>query len=337
MIGPTRKDAPAGHLHRRGTLQSIMLHRKILSAAAALFVAAAIPSSRPLARQSDENLNVAELVRDAYRNGAEMSGRIYQYTWTDTRRYRAVGKGGKVKEYPEQVYEVFPNRVSGHFLLRRLVKENGVPVSPERAAKELKRLAEEIEKDEREAEERRRKLASKKARPAQPDGACVPQGYVTAYGANGGLIAFGISDFICACEFSNPRRGKVNGRDAVMLDFRPRADYVPPGKDREPITKLRGRVWIDAADRVVSRLEAWPASEVEGRGDARGQDAAPEPVLVYEQVRLPDGTWMHAMTRINTTKHGAIFNKVTIEFQEVFTDYKRFGTEESYRLDKPKQ
>jgi FKBP-type peptidyl-prolyl cis-trans isomerase (trigger factor) len=118
-----------------------------------------------LGQTVDPKLNIPELIRDAYRNGAEMSKRIFQYTWTDTRTYRVVEKGGKVKAYPEQVYEVFPNRVNGRFLLRRLVKENGVPLSPERASKELARLAKELEKDEQDAEKEGRELASRKSSP----------------------------------------------------------------------------------------------------------------------------------------------------------------------------
>ncbi|HKO96624.1 MAG TPA: hypothetical protein VJU86_06520 [Pyrinomonadaceae bacterium] len=286
-----------------------------------------------LGQTVDSTPNTPQLVREAYRNGVTMSRRIYQYSWTDTRSYRVVEKGGKVKTYPEQVYEVFPNRVSGRFLLRQLVKENGVPLSPERFAKEQARLAKEIEKDDRDAEKAELKAAEKKSPPVTPDDGCLPEGYVTSYGANGGLIAFGISDFLCAGEFSNPRRGAVNGREATILDFRPRADYVPPNKERKPITGLHGSIWIDDADRVVSRLEAWPGLE---RDDRNTKEIQKELVLVYEQLRLADGTWMHASTRINTTNHPKLFNGVTIEFQEVFTNYKRFSSEvDSYKIGKP--
>jgi len=294
-----------------------------------------IPSS---GQTVDPNLNIPQLIRDAYRNGAAMSRRIFQYTWTDTRTYRVVEKRGKVKTYPVQVYEVFPNRVNGKFLLRRLLRENGVPLTPDRAAKEQARLVKEMEKDERDAEKAEQKSASKKSPPATPDDGCVPVGYTTAYGANGGQIAFSNSDFLCAGEFSDPRRGAVNGREAIILDFRPRADYRPPNKEREPITGLEGRVWIDAADRVVSRLEAWPALAGERRGSKEVRRNQTEMVLVYEQMRLADGTWMHALTRINTTNHPKLFNGVTIEFQEVFTDYKRFSSEvEGYQIGKPEK
>ena len=107
-----------------------MSHRNILLpvlTVVGVLVLSTIPS---LGQTVDPNLNIPQLVRDAYRNGAEMSKRIFQYTWTDTRTYRVVEKGGKVKTYPEQVYEVFPNRVNGKLLLRRLVRENGVPLPP---------------------------------------------------------------------------------------------------------------------------------------------------------------------------------------------------------------
>src|SRR5688572_22228135 len=108
-----------------------MGHRNILLpviTVVGVLVLSTIPS---LGQTVDPNLNIPQLVRDAYRHGAEMSKRIFQYTWTDTRTYRVVEKGGKVKTYPEQVYEVFPNRVNGKFLIRRLVRENGVPLTPE--------------------------------------------------------------------------------------------------------------------------------------------------------------------------------------------------------------
>jgi len=315
-----------------------MSHRNILILVATVVGMLALSTLPSLGQTLDQNLNIPQLVRDAYRNGAEMSRRIFQYTWTDTRAYRIMEKGGKFKTHPEQVYEVFPNRVNGRFLLRRLVKENGVPVSPERAAKELARLAKELENDERDAEKAEQKLASKKSSPATPDDVCVPQGYTTTYGANGGLIALSISDFLCAGEFSNPRHGGVNGRESIILDFRPRAGYRSPNKERAPIAGLHGRVWIDAADRVVSRLEAWPAPSNEMLGIGERQKNLPEVVLVYEQMRLADGTWMHALTRINTTNHSKLFNGVTIEFQEVFTDYKRFSSEvEGYQLSKPEK
>jgi hypothetical protein len=299
-----------------------------------VIVLSTIPS---LGQTLDRNLDIPQLVRDAHRHGAEMNKRVFQYSWTATRTYRVVEKGGKVKTYPEQVYEVFPNRVKG-FLIRRLVRENGVLLSPERAAKELARQTKQLEEDERDAEKAEQKPAAKKSSPATPDTGCVPEGFLTAFGANGGQIALSISDFLCAGEFSNQQRGLVNGREAIIVDFRPRAGYSPLNRDREPITKLQGRVWIDATDRVVSRLEAWPALDSGGLGIAKVQSNPTEVVLIYEQVRLTDGTWMHALTRINTTNHPKLFNRVTIEFQEVFTDYKRFSSEvEGYQIGKPEE
>jgi hypothetical protein len=161
---------------------------------------------------------------------------------------------------------------------------------------------------------------------------------MTSFGANGGQITLSISDFLCAGEFSNPQRGMVNGREAIILDFRPRAGYSPPNRDKESMAKLQGRVWIDATDRIVSRLEAWPVLDNNGQGIAEVQRNPTEVVLTYEQVRLTDGTWMHALTRINTTNHPKLFNWVTLEFQEVFTDYQRFTSEvEGYQIGKPEQ
>lgn len=284
-------------------------------------------------------LDVAALVAEAHRNGARMADRINEYTWTETAKLRQYDRRGKLKEEtPSRVWEIFPNRVSGRLILRKLVSEDGVALSQERAGKELKRLAEEIEKDEREAARRGEKERERMAKaglkppgyvpPGRPD--CTRSGYVTAYGNNGGLIAFSIPDFLCAGEFHTPRRVMLNGREAVRLSFRARADYVPPTEDRAAVARMAGAVWIDAAERVVLRLEAWPATSANG-----GEHE--DPAVLYEEIKVGDGVWMRGLSCIDTRRNPKFFGGVNVYFIGVFSDYRRFDTEfDGYKLTTPK-
>jgi hypothetical protein len=298
--------------------------------------------------ETPEPLDVKALVEEAHRNGARMAAHINEYTWTETAKLRLYDRRGKLKEEtPLLVWEIFPNRVSGRRILRKLVSEDDVAVSAERAEKELKRLAGEIEKDEREAERRgvkeREKLLKAGAKPASyvPPGQrdCTRIGYVTTFGNNGGLVSFSLPDFLCAGEFHSPRREQLNGREAIVLSFRARPDYVPPSEDRAPIARMAGAVWIDSTERVVLRLEAWPATERDlkdgaaARTTSRGEEAA----VVYEEIKIGEGMWMRGLSRIDTTRNPAFFDKVNVYFNGVFSDYRRFDAEfESYKLTAPK-
>lgn len=288
------------------------------------------------------SVDVSALVREANRIQLVMSGRINSYTWNDTQSFRKVTKSGKIKAEPMRVYESFPNRVSTRRIMKRLVSENGVPLPPERVAKETERLTKELERDEREAEKQR--LRREKLNPSAADSSesraatsCITSGYLARYFSDGGKpIEFSISHFLCAGEFYNPRRVSLRGRDMILLDFRPRADFVPDSFATAPYAKLVGRIWIDAGDKAVSRLEAHPESMTGGDENSPVESRA-KAFVIFEQMRLPDGTWLHSMTHLNTTGDPKLFNNVNIEHKEVWSNHQRFNSEaESYKVVAPK-
>jgi hypothetical protein len=79
-------------------------------------------------------------------------------------------------------------------------------------------------------------------------------------------ITFGVSQFLRQCEFSAPRRTQVADRETIILSFRARPDVAFAPREKY-IAQLVGEIWIDAADKVVTRLEAWLPT--------RGPQAAP--------------------------------------------------------------
>jgi hypothetical protein len=112
--------------------------------------------------QSVEGLDVTKLLLEVARNERAMSARRLEYTWTLKVTDREMGKGGEVKKQSVNVYGVYP--VRGEFA-RKLISEDGVPVSRERAEKELKQTAKRPEEAAR-AEQKR--AESKAPPPPQP-------------------------------------------------------------------------------------------------------------------------------------------------------------------------
>jgi hypothetical protein len=268
-----------------------------------------------------ENLDVAALLREVSRNQDETENRVAEYAFTQKETDRAINSKGELKKQTVKVYEVYP--LPNREPVQKLISEDGVPLSAERAAKEEKRVQEEFLKAEREKEKdaaeaaRRRAEREKKKRKDGDDGD--PE----------------ISMFLRACDFVSPRREHFEGRETIVFDFRPRAGFKPKTREESLIAKLIGVVWIDPVDKQVIRLEARLA---EGFKMAGGLLVSLKPgaALVMEQTRMAEGVWLPRFAQINLSVKvllfaGGDFNK-TIEW----SDYKHFsGDVKDYKIDSP--
>lgn len=276
--------------------------------------------------QSAESSEVSALLLEVARNERALGARRLEYTWTVKVTDRELDRGGGVKKQSVNVYEVYP--VRGQFA-RKLVSEDGVPVSQERAEKELKRTAERLEKAAREEQKRAEGKAPPPPPPtpaeAQNPGGFPSFGFSTGQRQGSGFgsneISFAVWRFFRHGEFTNLRRQQLRGRDSLVLDFRPRADFRPADEVQKPYARLAGRLWIDAAERTVARLEAWPY-------DPRHPSAAPSPppVVVFEHERVAEGVWLERFVHIKTYGHKAIFNGIELDTAKEAADFQRFST-----------
>jgi hypothetical protein len=267
-----------------------------------------------------ESLDITVLLREVALNQDATEQRVSEYSFKQTETDREINSKGEVKKETVKVYEVFP--LPNREPVQKLISENGVPLSAERAAKEDKRVQEEFlkaerekEKDAKEAERRRAEREKKKKDDEDADPA--------------------ISMFLRACDFVSPRRERFEGRESIVFDFRPRAGFKPKTREESLIAKLIGVVWIDPVDKQVIRLEARLA---EGFKMAGGLLVSLKPgaALVMEQTRMAEGVWLPRFAQINLSVKvllfaGGDFNK-TIEW----SDYKHFsGDVKDYKIDAP--
>ena len=160
---------------------------------------------------ADSTLDIPALLRDLSKNQEETDKRINDYTFTRKVTEREMDDKGVLKKEEVTVYEVYP--FAGYGWVQKLVSENGVALTPEREAKELKRVAEELEKAEREAprrtEKRERERAERRAK---------QRARAAKSGAKEGEEDeddVEISTFLRACEFFSPRRERFRDRDVI--------------------------------------------------------------------------------------------------------------------------
>ena len=261
-----------------------------------------------------EGLDVIALLREVEKNQDELENRVAEYAFKQTEIDREINSKGELKKETVKVYEVFP--LPNREPVQKLISENGVPLSPDRAAKEDRRLREEFEKAEREKEKDEKKMAQRRTEREKKDTE--------------------ISPFLKVCEFVSPRRELLAGRETIVFDFRPHAGLKPKNREESLIAKLIGVVWIDPGDKQVIRLEARLA---EGFKMAGGLLVSLKPgaALVVEQTRMAQGVWLPRFAQVNLSVKvllfgGGDYNK-TIEW----SDYKHFaGDVKDYKIEAPK-
>ena len=261
-----------------------------------------------------ENLDITALLREVSKNQDELENRVAEYAFKQTETDREISDKGELKKQTVKVYEVYP--LPNREPVEKLISENGVPLSAERAAKEDRRVQEEFAKAEREKDKDEKKVAQRRAEREKKE----------AEGTE-------ISPFLKVCEFISPRREDLDGRETIVFDFRPRAGFKPSNREESLIAKLVGVVWIDPADKQVIRLEARLA---EGFKMAGGLLVSLKPgaALVIEQTRMDQGVWLPKFAQLNLSLKvllfaGADYNK-TIEWSE----YRHFaGDVKDYKID----
>ncbi|HEY0377355.1 MAG TPA: hypothetical protein VGC87_10390 [Pyrinomonadaceae bacterium] len=264
-----------------------------------------------------EVLDIPALLREVEANQKEIDERVSNYAFTEKRTEREINDKGEMKKEKVTVTEIYPLPGGGE--INKVVSENGVPLSAERAAKQDKEIAETAAKYEREREkkeQKKREDESKGKKETDDDDV-------------------GITLFLRACEFLSPRRERLRDREAVVFDFRPRPGFKPNGTAESIVSKLAGVVWIDPADKTVMRLEAKLSESYKVAGGLLAS-IRPGSAFVFEQTRMADGVWLPRFMQVNFAAKIFFFKGVEANETREFSDYRRFDTEASdYKLGTP--
>ncbi|MDX6612177.1 MAG: hypothetical protein QOD75_1363 [Blastocatellia bacterium] len=310
VLEPNRKDVSAGG---GGTLTFLLDHvsyNKGISAAT--FDAPA----------ADEQLDIASLMRAVSHNQDALEERTAEYSFLQKETTREINDRGELKKETVKIYEVFP--IANRDPVYKLISEDGVPLSGERAAKEEKRVQEEMVKAEKEGAEDKEKRERREAERAKKRSTAKAEDEDP-----------GISQFLRACEFVSPRRERFRDRDSIVFDFRPRANFHPANRSEALISKLVGVIWIDPVDKQVMRMEARLAEGFK-MGGGLLVSLKPGAAMVMEQTRMTDGVWLPRLAHFNLSIRVLLFGGGDINKTFEWSDYRHFkGGVDSYKLEPP--
>ena len=309
-----------------------LLYMRYLSLIAVLLYIHPIQAPAQTVSPVEEKLTAAEitkLIDECGSRTTEMAARVYNYSFVQTEVYKAFDKKGSVKDEYTKVFEVYPITINGRArIIYVQLSENNMPFSAEKIAAQRERAAREtmdLEKQSR------------------------TSALVSPYRVR--FWSYGIkaekharmsrtywyirpTDFLLGYDFFSPQRVTIGGRETVMLSFRPRPGYIydetnvpyPQGiaDYAGAMSQLGGRIWIDAIDKVLLRVEARAASEPP---DANSNDPAkPATAFLFEFQRQPNGTWLPSRNTYNSFGREHIFWKTSMSRSVTYSDYKLFKT-----------
>jgi hypothetical protein len=272
-----------------------------------------------------EALDVVALLREVSRNQDELEKRVTEYSFVQKETNREITSKGELKKETTKVFEVFP--IANRAPVMKLISENGVPLSGERATKEQTRIDEEFLKAEREKDKDAQRVMKFRAERDRKKAAKAKEGEDDDVE---------ISQFLKVHEFVSPRRERFRDRDAVVFDFRVRPGFKSSNREENLVSKLVGVVWIDPADKQVMRLEARLA---EGFKMAGGLlvNLRPGAAFMMEQTRVAEGLWLPRTAQINLSVKVLLFGGGDYNQSFEWNDYKHFsGDVGDYKLDAPK-
>jgi hypothetical protein len=271
-----------------------------------------------------EALDVPALLRAVGKNQDEIEKRVTEYGFTQKETDREITSKGEIKKETIKVYEVFP--IANREPVLKLISENGVPLSGERAAKEDKRVQDEFLKAEHDKEKNQQEAAHRRAEQEKKR---------KAAGKEEGEDPE-ISQFLKVCEFVSPRRERFEGREAIVFDFRPRAGFRPTNRKESLIAKLVGAIWIDPVDKQVIRLEARLAEGFK-MGGGLVLSLRPGAAMVMEQTRMAEGLWLPRFAQVNLSLKILLFGGGDMNKTIEWSDYRHFsGDVKDYKIEAPK-
>jgi hypothetical protein len=253
-----------------------------------------------------------------------MSRHYQDYTFKWRRTQRKLGARGTLREESE-LYEVFiPTAKCWTKECRRVVvllEENGKPLPLEKIEKERLRVGKKLEQAERKESEQR---GAAPTVPAYQNWMRFYVHYNEVFGKGTTVVLDG-QEILEKCDFSMPRRERIAGREMLALNFRPRLRATFTDKTAY-VPRTEGRIWIDALDKVIVRLAAWPIGTKLDNAMSSEQ-LLKHAALAYDLVRTKQGIWFFSFGRINGAQFPDLFPGLKTDFSIEQFDYVNFKVE----------
>src|SRR6202161_30134 len=266
-----------------------------LTAGALLFALASgfppgVAASAPAAALPD----AATMLREVEARQKQLDKIRENYTFRSVQTVRQLDSSGKTKKVETEEHEVF--FVNGH-QVEKLVRKDGKDLTPDQARKEQDRVNKEVLKI------------------SQP-------GYKSPEEKDDITVV----RLLQIVAFSRPRRVSLNGRDTIAFDFAGDEHAKTHGRDEEALKKVSGTVWIDEADREVSRMSA-TLDENYHVGFGLLASVAKGSNVVFDQALIRNEVWLATAIALPLQARAFLVAGIRAEIDVRFDQYRKFQTD----------
>jgi hypothetical protein len=188
----------------------------------------------------------------------------------------------------------------GGELVRREVKKDGKPLTPDEQKKEDGRI-----------EKRIRDYDKKKS---EGDDASKKKERID------------VSTFLRSSNFTHPRWEQFRAHEVIVFDFAPNPAYKPRNRTEDLLHKLEGTLWVDDQDRQVVRLEAHLSDSFKLAGGLLASIRKGSS-LVMEQARTNNEVWLPSYVEAHFSARLLLVSSSLGDYASKFSDYKKFRVE----------
>jgi hypothetical protein len=230
------------------------------------------------------------LLREVEANQKRLDQARENYTFRATQTIHQLDKNGDVKKTETEEHEVF--FVNRH-RIQKLVRKNGKELTPDEAKKEEERVDKEVQKY---------------SQPGQQD---PDKDEIT------------VTRVLQIVSFSNPRRVRIDGRSAIAFDFVGDPHAKTHGRDEEALKKVYGTIWIDEADREVSRMSA-TLDQNYNVGLGLLASIAKGSNLIFDQALVRNEVWLPTAIQVHLQAKALLVVGYRADVQVRFDQYKKF-------------
>ena len=237
--------------------------------------------------------DAATVLREVEAHQKELDKIRENYTFRAVQTVRQLDSHGTVKKTETEEHEVF--FVKGH-QVEKLVRKDGKDLTPDQARKEQDRVNKEVIKISQQGEDK----------PDKDD--------IT------------VARLLQIVTFSRPRRVSLNGRDTIVFDFAGDEHVKTHGRNEDALKKVSGTVWVDEADREVSRMSA-TLDENYHIGFGLLASVAKGSNVVFDQALIRKEAWLPTAIALHLQARALLVAGFRADIEIRFDQYQKFQTD----------
>jgi hypothetical protein len=132
-----------------------------------------------------------------------------------------------------------------------------------------------------------------------------------------------VDDVAAMLDVMIDHRDTLDGRDAIVVTFKPRKDANPRTREGRLARDFRGQIWIDELAREVAKIDATAIDDLSFGYGVLGRLNEGATVSVRRQP-IEAGLWLPVSIRFNGEGRALLFfRKLTINFAVDWFDYRK--------------